>query len=207
MKKSLFLACCIVTVFLLNSCEPNDKYYYLNQESKDWALYKHGSWWVYKDSATIEKDSLSVTQYLEGFTIDYSDKKNLHFQYINYSVTNNKNNNWNVTLSSSTYYSFLSKNFVYNNKTYTTSLTYFDPIPRNTDWSTVNVLPQFEVNGVVFNDVMHIRAGYSEKNDVFYVKVFYHDYWLAKGKGFIKMVERTPTDTTVWLLEKYSIVQ
>ncbi len=208
MKKSFNLAYCVVAILLLNSCEPKDKYYYLNQESKEWALYKPGTWWVYKDSVRNETDSLSVTNYLERFSIDYSDKKNLHYQIINYTITGNLINNFAIILTygynNST---ILGKDLYLNNKIYTTTLTTFDPIPRNTDWSTVNVLPQLEVNGVVFTDVLHIRAGYSEKDDINNLKVFYHDYWLAKGKGFIKMVERTPTDTTVWLLDKYKIVQ
>jgi len=208
MKKSIFLAFGIVTQLLLNSCEPKDKYYYLNQESKDWALYKPGSWWVYRDSILNERDSLFITNYLEQFSVENSDKKNYNYQTINYFISNKQTSEYSFALfcSSSTAINF--NGYVsFNSMTYKTVLTYFAPFPESSDWSTINTLPNYEVKGFIYSDVLHIRAGYSEKNDINNLKVFYHDYWLAKGKGFIKMVERTPTDTTVWLLEKYNIVQ
>lgn len=85
MKRYIYF---IVAFLLICSCEPKDKYYYVNLESKEWALYKPGSWWVYQDSVSKIEDSLFVTNYNESFSIENSDKTNYNYQTFQYATAN-----------------------------------------------------------------------------------------------------------------------
>jgi hypothetical protein len=59
MKKALLLA--LVPLLMATTCNKKEKQYptyYMDQEFKDYTLFKVGSYWVYQDSATKQIDSV-----------------------------------------------------------------------------------------------------------------------------------------------------
>lgn len=47
----------------LSSCGPNDEVkptYYIDQDTKDFCIFNVGSWWVYQDSASGQRDTVTI---------------------------------------------------------------------------------------------------------------------------------------------------
>jgi len=94
-----------------------------------------------------------------------------------------------------------------NENSYYSELLKFNNQPVQSDNSTLTKFDSVKVMGVWYKDICLIHCSFMDSPNMNAKEVFTNDYWLAKGKWLIKRVERTPTDTTVWLLEKYNIVQ
>jgi hypothetical protein len=98
MKKALLLA--LVPLLMATTCNKKEKQYptyYMDQEFKDYTLFKVGSYWVYQDSATKQIDSVYL--YKQEITINdrrkivdynYQDVfENLYTSYYNDTIFRN----------------------------------------------------------------------------------------------------------------------
>lgn len=50
----------IAIAFFYYGCDSSGKTIHIDQETKDYCLFKQGSYWVYQDSATLETDSIVI---------------------------------------------------------------------------------------------------------------------------------------------------
>ena len=208
MKKSFNIVCFIVTVMILNACKPDPKDYYINQTAKEWGLFKSGSWWCYVDSTLQKQDSLYIESVNDHAIYYDSDKIRRTYHAALLKVFNSQNSlymDWDVI--GNEHYTQLYVTRYINNSNYVAELLLFNTQPVQTDNSTLTKFDSVKVMGIWYKDVCQIHCSFKTSSDMNAPEVFTNDYWLAKGKWLIKRVERTPTDTTVWLLEKYNIVR
>ena len=69
MKKMKLFCNKLCILFLLSTClvscfKPKYSYEYIDQETKDYCIFKEGSYWIYQDSVTNNTDSVILTRAL-----------------------------------------------------------------------------------------------------------------------------------------------
>ena len=89
MKKLIFkILFFVAAVYLLQGCfEHKTEYFYLDQEVKDYYVFKEGCYWIYQDSATNSTDSVVLKQVAHDF-----EKRRNNFGNIMYLYETYKNN-------------------------------------------------------------------------------------------------------------------
>jgi hypothetical protein len=61
MKKNILLI--FLLPFIITNCKDNPKpEFFIDQNTKDYCVFKEGSWWLYKEEGSAEKDCVWVTQ-------------------------------------------------------------------------------------------------------------------------------------------------
>jgi len=60
--KAILLMFILVLGFTALSCRKNPPTYYIPQDLKDYCMFPVGSWWVYEDSISGEKDSIVLVE-------------------------------------------------------------------------------------------------------------------------------------------------
>jgi hypothetical protein len=61
MKTTIILLSLVINLIFYYSCDSSGDTIHIDQETKDYCLYKQGSYWVYQDSASLETDSIVIT--------------------------------------------------------------------------------------------------------------------------------------------------
>ncbi|MCK9499623.1 MAG: hypothetical protein GX793_00730 [Bacteroidales bacterium] len=95
----LFLIIIAVALFYYG-CDSSGKTIHIDQETKDYCLFKQGSYWIYQDSATLETDSIVIetnpyfTSGKGGGTTDAWET----YTYSTYVQNNNTNNLYNTII-------------------------------------------------------------------------------------------------------------
>lgn len=61
MKKLLILLIHALP-FIITTCKDDKPEFFVDQDTRDYCVFKEGSWWLYEEEATSEKDCVWVTQ-------------------------------------------------------------------------------------------------------------------------------------------------
>ncbi len=73
--KTKLTAIILILITLFSNCKNKYPIYYLSDEIKEFAFYKEGSWWVYLNENTGERDCMYVDYIDEGYYPEMSDKE------------------------------------------------------------------------------------------------------------------------------------
>ncbi len=180
------------------------------QPVKDFFRFKTGSWWVYEEEKTGEKDSVWVSRFSEH-GIEYGKwKRECQCAFgkceeaIYITFENKKYNKNGFYIPKEYYYIYISADPVeYENSSiymqsevvYSQGINYEEGQPVSDYYWNVEQLPALEVKGKTFNNILHLSNTY---------KRYPHEKWYAKNKYLIKYKD---TDSTTWNLVNYHIVQ
>jgi hypothetical protein len=204
---SLFGIVVITMFFLSSSCKKDKKIeitpYYLNKEIKDYLDFKPGSYWIYRDTATKQEDSVYVFNYRYG--ISKTPYKSYELEWIHY------NQKWkNKEIVTSIYCADESPpNYCFSTYTNTEatgggglhSLLYIDNANTPTN--------AFEPGA----DLIHyttIKILDSTFTDVYFYSASFNGYNLLHGAYFKKhvgIVRMDFMDSTVYELVRYHVLQ
>jgi len=61
MKKLIKITALIIILFVLAACN-RKPYYKFNQDAKDFFIFKTGSWWLYENEQTLERDCMYIAK-------------------------------------------------------------------------------------------------------------------------------------------------
>jgi len=211
MKKAILVLFCCLPIL---GCEKTE-YYYLNQEIKDWGLFNEGSYWVYRNINNGDLDSVYVTS-----TREYSDKNDADKRItsvneaidINYSCSDNIKTK--VTLYSYDVFTLIvsqddeiqdinSEFILFRLK------SNGDIIENSSQYSIIEKLADFSVNGTTYLDVIHIKTTVENQyfNPVFSMDNSIHEYWVSKHNWIIKKKVLNALISQEWELLRFHIIQ
>ena len=208
MKKILFLIL-IVSVFIFNCKEKPKPEFFIDQDTKDFCVFKVGSWWIYQEELSAEKDCVWVVESNEK-KIDSDHVRNVRngIQMVLFSTLWSKQNvqitcwggggtgdpetnrfeerlSFPLALNDYTFYSVLD------------TTIFFEPF-SGYQIRLFNKLIEYNLNGKQFEDVR-----------IFSVNKGLHQYWQKKiyWAKYIGKIRYERGDGTIWNLINYKVEQ
>jgi len=167
MKNILQILTIFIIMFLLTNCDKRP-YYKFNQDAKDFFIFKKGSWWLYENDLTHERDCL----YIEKAKFDLKVPSNTGYFY-DLVLTN-----------------FTSKDSLfYGDATYSSNIGDETKVRDNIIYVSLSKKYSFSDNYIVF-PLIASDTTYSHESDEFMyktqVKYYYEDNNLISSKYYLK---------------------
>lgn len=216
--KKIFLVFASMTLLAWSCQEDDPDYYTINQEAKEWGVYKLGSWWVYKQENTNITDSIFVSKYEESIYEEVSDKKLQFYKEFFFIMYRNLDDNVITSeyIEPVGYEGTLIRIKESNqavNSIYDAGLLFLTPeilhnfnYITNTPTQIINIFDSLKIENKYYKNVVHTQStvtNYITEDN--YETV--NEYWLSKNNWIIKKIIRTNSDTTIWNLIKLNIIQ
>ena len=212
MKKLLFLIL-IVSLFIFCCKEKPKPEYFIDQDTKDFCVFKVGSWWIYEKEGSAEKDCVWVTQSFEK-KIGSNDRGNntgnirKGYQMILFSTF------WQMQAVQITCWAGGDESFPDKN-IFTELITFPLALEDNTFLSTtdtfVKFVPYFGYKFQLFDTLSTYSIGANKYNDVksFIVNKGLHQYWQKRiyWARHIGKIRYERGDGTIWNLINYKVEQ
>lgn len=224
LKKPVYhLALLIVMTMFAFSCKPEtekiEEYFTISDEFKSYTYFKKGSYWVYQNINSKQKDSISIDSavtYLGVNGLDLDDNEPFKYDAIEEFFKGSEEMNywkWEIAASNTaTGSSYLNellrlyfKNGMYHIILYPRVSSGEEVIFGGKDgtYETVGKLGSYTVNGVTYEEVYHTRVLDTYTQEESYV----YDFYIAKNFGIIRQVISNKGNTDTWDLIKSNIIQ
>jgi len=205
MKKIILL---LATALLFTTCN-RDPYYPFNQDAKEFFIFKKGSWWLYENEQTHERDCLYISE--QDYIIKTEDYSPNHFYDRALTTFLSKDS---VFYGNGTYYSStddttrVSEVIYYKNIKFGFSLSFpFKDYERDYSFIKDSV-----------TEVVHVKVQFSNINNIYseMTRVFIKDgivcdnilsqIWREKNIGMTKLYIQTDTSEFLLNLVDYNVI-
>jgi hypothetical protein len=207
MKKLIFY---ILTYLMIVSCfgliEEPDEYYHLNQNAKNIADFKIGSFWIYHSDSLNTNDTVSVIEYL-AYQVEYP--VDLIWQYYDKVEITLNSTYWDCFIHDileARYPDYADYSRSYCRPHIDNRLGFrFDILHDNsfnTSFGNIQYIDNFNLNGFIINNVMIYTA-----DDEYDSYVQNTKFYFASNYGLIKMELLGDSIVSDWTLIEYNIVQ
>ncbi len=182
MKTKHFILITALILTILASCKDDYPTYFISQETKDLAFYKEGSWWLYKNQATGERDCVYVDKTKQHFYTEMTDKK-ITAKYEWFSATKKHTNNINEELFIDYFTEsvlFCLKNLTSDDKYCNTILKPKPSFQYSFNYIVIGRLNDTLINNKIYTDIFKIIC----KQDT-----FKYTLWISKNNWIIRKRE------------------
>ena len=205
MKKLLFLIL-IVSLFIFNCKEKPKPEFFIDQDTKDFCVFKVGSWWLYEEVNTAQQDCVWVTQMNEKkFESNYVNNVRNGIQMIMFSTWWDKQ----ITCWGGADVAFPDKNIFRELIVFPLALednTYLSSIDTSDKYE-----PYYGYKLQLFDTLnTYNLSGKNYQNvKIFRVNIGLHQYWQKKiyWAKYIGKIRYERGDGTIWNLINYKVEQ
>jgi hypothetical protein len=184
---------------------------------RDFFYFKTGSWWVYEEEKTGEKDSIWVAsdthERFRGHPeIMFSDRRCTEQYQMSFLNKDFNNLDSSVYLQLTIASSFIRGDYVVEEvgeavgSGYLTRIAYRNDIQDTTRYPNGHYayLSSVDVKGKTYADILHLYYKPKPAEDKGIIQDWLHEAWYAKN---IYLVKFTKSDSTTWNLIKYNIIK
>lgn len=190
--------------YIYSGCNQNSSpkpYYLISDEFKEYCYFSDSSHWVFQNDSTLAIDSVIISEVKDSKRF-VSEPTQYNYQAVDMFTSNNvfnisryeitagnakpkageMNSLFRLYFEDGTYHIVFSPKYPMGEE-----IILGDAIG---DYTNVEIIENFQLNGNSFKDVWHTKVVISLNNDIEY------DYWIAKNYGLIKIVETIDGQTT-----------
>lgn len=209
----------LASILTLTMCTKEDpvRKYQIEQETRQWAAFKQGSYWVYEQEGTKVTDSTYVVSYNEMETSGTDEKGNRCLSqqidvkysnndgYINSKIENilPRGNSLKVFMSDkgSMPISNIEMILVF-------PLSFQDQI-NSPYFRVISENEKVELGDEVVNNVVHVKCTVKGLGGVVANSTYENEYWIARNRWIVKMKVKNPEngDIETWNLKRYKVIQ
>ncbi len=170
----------LVLIFFV-ACNDDYPTYFVPEEIKQFGYFKKGSWWLYKDEITGQRDCAYVTNVNQYFETETIDKKiQWKKEYFNIGIKHTLPISEYIIVKTDlveVHYS----NTITNSNYIISNILKFNPnLIFQFEYTKINLLSDTIVNGISYNNVYHIVCTAPHSTT---------QYWLIKGNWLIRRRE------------------
>jgi hypothetical protein len=179
MKTKHFILPAFLILIFFEACKDDYPTYFVSDEVKQFGYFQKGSWWLYKDEISGQKDSAYVTSVNQLFDIHEVDKKiQWKKEYFNIGIKHTLPISENIIVKTDlveVYYSNTNSDYIGDD------ILKFNPhLIYQFDQTKINLLTDTVVNGIKYNNVYHIVCNAPHSIT---------QYWLVKNNWQIRRRE------------------
>ena len=209
----------VTSILMFTMCTKEDpvRKYNIEQETRQWAAFKQGSYWVYEQEASKETDSTYVVLYSEKETSGTDESGNRCLaQQIDVKYANN-NGYFNSKIENILPRGNSLKVSVYDKNSNPISnidmiLVFPLSFINQTDIPYYTILSENEVVNLgdeVLNDVVHVKCSFKGIGGILANTTYENEYWIARNRWIVKMKVKNPENGNIetWDLKRYKVVQ
>ena len=191
--------------------------YIIEQETREWAAFKPGSYWVYEDATGLRTDSTYVCSYSETVEEGHDDYGNqCRAQQLEVGFAHGAGTYTSTTkniLPRGNGIQLIGRNSagkatVAIEQLMLLPFEFIEPSSSNL-FEIVSINNQVEVAGEVVSSVIHVKCRVKGYSGAVAGATYYNEYWIAKNKWIVKLKVKNPATGSyeTWQLRRYKIVQ
>ncbi len=202
MKKLILL---LATALLFTTCN-RGPYYPFNQDAKEFFIFKKGSWWLYENEQTHERDCLYIVN--DDFLIKTEDENN-HYHDLAFSYFSSKDSVFygDATYNSGTNDTHISETIVYKNLGLNFSVS-FPNVELDTivEYYSVDTVCQLNTKVTYLGDVIYGEKTRIKSLDgvIFYSSI--KKIWRERNIGMTKFYIKSNTMEYSYNLVDYNVI-
>jgi len=209
----------LASIVALTMCTKEDpvRRYKIEQETRQWAAFKQGSYWVYEQDGTKVIDSTYVVSYneIETSGTDENGNRCLAQQidvkyanndgYINSKIENilPRGNSLKVSIADK------GSNPVSNIEMILVFPLSFQDQINSPYFSVISENEIVELGKEVINDVVHVKCTVRGLGGAVANTNYENEYWIARNRWIVKMKVKNPENGNIetWTLKRYKVIQ
>ena len=204
--KALLLICCLCII--MTNCKKEPGVYYIDQEFKEWALFKEGSYWIYIN----EKNATSDSTYIQVPPVEMflpTDPGEIHHEAIFIEYTSTFISKSEIqALQPANPTGNLTTSMVGIRDNYSYNYCLSDAMVKTTLQDQIfncKVIERYDtiiLNANRFHNVIQTQDSETVNGD-YCIK----NYFFAKNIGLLKYSIRTSTFDSTWSLLRWNVIQ